>query len=200
MTFGYDICTYLLGYCREWDKTVVPNGFALDVKRLEIPEPEESNTRMKSLQTLRDGTVTVSGFREDISRMDILDRFKNEAGEIVVSQDVLYLNQVPDTKTDCVCVFDTGGFSSDHSYRSCSILDKPTAQIRVRNKSLQVAEKTAYAIFVLMDEVECEKINEHYYLKISVNNPPTYLSKSQTTTNATAYEFTLNLNSITKRR
>jgi len=200
MTFGYDICTYLLGYHRELDKTVVPNGFALDVKRLNIPEPEESSTLVKSIPTLRDGTVVVSGFRHEISRMDILDQFKNEAGDIVVSQDVLYLNQVPSDKTDCVCVFDTGGYSSDHSYRSCSVIDKPTAQIRVRNKSLQVAEKTAYAIFVLLDELCYESINEHYYLQISVNNPPTFLSKDQITTNATAYEFTLNLNSMTKRR
>jgi len=162
MTFGYDICTYLLAYHREWDKTVVPNGFALNISRLDVHVSDTGITDSK--------------------------------------QDVIYLNQVPDTKTDCVCVYDTGGYSADHSYKSCSVLDKPTAQIRVRNKSLEVAEKTAYAIFILLDEVCYESINNHYYLKISVNNPPTFLSKDQITTNATAYEFTLNLNSMTKRR
>lgn len=115
-------------------------------------------------------------------------------------RNALYLNQIPNDTTDCICVYDTGGYSATRYHGAELPMENPTAQIRIRHVSLKAAEKTAERMYRMFDEIYHEIINEHYYLKINGVSPPSYLGCDQVTTAGKAHEFVLNLNSTVKRR
>lgn len=190
--FGYDVCTYLLGYHKEWDNTVVPGGFSLSEGHL--------NVNNKRYQRTVIGIDRKKRFILDMAMLNILNYVNEDIEEEEVIQDFLYLNQIPNDVVNCICVYDTGSFPAVRYHADCKPLDTPTVQVRIRNESLRVAEQTAYKAYTLLDEVYHDVINGNYYVSINAVGTPTYLGCDQVTTAGTAHEFTLNLNSITKRR
>jgi len=133
-----------------------------------------------------DSSLVENGFNPGIDALSVPDIADG-------SQDVLYLNQVPHDKTDAVCVYDTGGYSSIRMHGSCKAFEQPTAQIRVRNHSLRVAEETVYRIYSLVDDRCYVAISSRMYLKINAVSPPVYVGEDQITSAGTCYEYTLNV-------
>ncbi|HJJ32709.1 MAG TPA: minor capsid protein [Methanocorpusculum sp.] len=137
-----------------------------------------------------DDTVVTDGFHLNTSG---LSASCPDTGES------LYLNQVPNDTINCICVYETGGYSPLRFHGAEKPFDNPTAQVRIRHASLRVAEMTADRIHELMDEVYQEIINDRFYLRINSVSPPSYIGCDQVTTAGKAYEFVLNLNSTVKR-
>ena len=134
--------------------------------------------------------VTDDAFHHDVDALNVTNADGRSA---------LYLNQVPSDVTNCICVYDTGGYSSVRYHGNTIPASHPTAQVRIRHASLDAAEVTADRIHELLDEIYHETINGHYYLRINSVSPPSYIGCDQVTTAGKAYEFVLNLNSTVKR-
>lgn len=164
MTFAYDICTYLASHSYDWDSTVIDNGFEI---------------------------VTSVAATSDPRWQDIVT--PNTAGRGEYASDIIYLNQQPNTRTNCICVFDSGGYEAERYHGSCRPMERPTIQIKVRHESLQVAEDTAFAIYRILDELYSVTVNSHTYLSINAVAPPYYLGLDNTTTSGQAHSYTLNL-------
>ena len=134
--------------------------------------------------------ITDDAFHLDVDALNVTNADGRNA---------LYLNQVPNDVTNCICVYDTGGYSAGRYHGAEKPMENPTAQIRVRHSSLSAGAQTVLRLYELLDEIYHETINGHYYLKINSVSPPSYIGCDQVTTAGKAYEFVLNLNSKVKR-
>jgi len=133
-----------------------------------------------------DKTSVENGFNLDLDSLNVPDTsFESASG--------LYLNQIPSDRTDAVCVYDTGGYEASRMYGTCKAFENPTAQIRVRNHSMKVADATVYHIYSLLDDVSNVTIDDRKYLQINAVAPPTYIGEDMVTSAGTCYEYSLNL-------
>jgi len=133
-----------------------------------------------------DSLAVEDGFNLDLDSLNVPDAER-------VSAEIIYLNQIPNDRTDAVCVYDTGGYESFRLHGGCKALENPTAQVRVRNSSLKVAEETARKIYELLDDSCNLMMNGVRYLQVNAVSPPAYIGADQVTTVGMAVEYAMNL-------
>jgi len=134
-----------------------------------------------------DKTSVEDGFNLDLDSLNVPD--DTSSGSV----HGIYLNQIPHDKTDAVSVYDTGGYESLRMYGACRAFENPTAQIRVRNHSMRVAEATVYRLYSLLDDLSNVTLSEKQYLRINAVTPPVYVGEDLVTAAGTCYEYSLNL-------
>lgn len=139
-----------------------------------------------------DDAVVDDGFQLNVDADNV------PAETVSVVSDVLYLNRVPDDKTDCICIYDTSGTAPIRLHGTEKPINNPTAQIRIRNSRSRVARETAVAIHELLDEQYLVEVSDRVYISINSNGPPYYLGTDQVSTSGQAHEYTLNLYSRIK--
>lgn len=132
-------------------------------------------------------------FAEDIGQY-LLQEYSNPE-KLPVS-----LNFTPETVTDSISVYDTGGYSPIRAYGNCPPIDRPTAQVLIRHSSPTSAREIAEELYVFLDEHYNLTVNGVEYLRIECNGPPTYLGALQVSTAGKAHEFALNLSSNLRRQ
>jgi len=140
---------------------------------------------------LWDSSVIEDGFTLDVDMLNVSD-FSS-------LQEIIYLNQIPSHKTDAICIYDTGGYEAFRMYSVCRPFDQPTAQIRVRNKSLRVAEETSYKIYTLLDDIYDVGIGERYYFRMNAVSLPSYVGEDLLTSAGKAFEYSFNMYAKVRR-
>jgi len=133
------------------------------------------------------------GFNLDLDMLNVPDEISS--GYI----HGIYLNQIPHDKTDVVSVYDTGGYEALRMYGVCKAFENPTAQIRVRNHSMRVAEATVYCLYSLLDDLSNVTLSEKQYLRLNAVAPPVYVGEDLVTASGTCYEYSLNLQAKVRR-
>ena len=111
------------------------------------------------------------------------------------------VNDIDNTTTDAIGVFDTGGFAPVRCHGSKAYqhpYDRPSFQILLRCANKLTASTRLDNITGVLDGIMNQTLNGHYYLKIEQNTSVSYLGRVETESGETN-EYSVNYTSVKQR-
>ena len=111
----------------------------------------------------------------NIPSEDIKDLLEGESSLALVFTDDLFIAFEPSSPDDCVTIFDTPGGLPNMSFDVSERYDRPSIQIRVRNRNYVTGLQLTHDIKDFLHRKAHETVNGTYYSLIQCTGEPAFL-------------------------